>query len=821
MRTTLWDRLHIVMLRRAKLVAIFSAAILLLSLSACGTPTPIPPATSTPISIPTTPPQPTPTPTQLSLPQPLPFPQAPTGNPAPLPTWEPGQFWQSRIGSGSTIAAQDRFLRSYVVAKDKTSSGDLYLFINFELLPDGTPVDVASSYAVPDFWTAGVDSQRWHFPMDVGASWISGQFDQRDLKSTVSSFETVVTDTGVFDAFRVDRETPSGQLTEWYSSDVGFVIKAAVKDDPVELTLSNFGNLSPADALDEIINFLTLMAHSSEQVHRWLAVDPLAVLVETKLEVNQSSSLLSLLANDIEPAVQKKAKEALGLPLTFDHRQRNTKTPGLASPLQHSANNAPSQLGVIEAISAAFSILSFATWLYDKEGKRSSVDIQRPEKGEIDAHLGSIISMPLNVDYSVSWIRRFGYADFPSGLPYYPEGTWTPVLEIYLDGQIIREIEHNEPLYQMKKTERIEDALFAKEWRCKPDNSSLLTVRAYYRFTGTQVVQIPGTLLPIWRTVTSEEMVKETPVTLFVLNPFVVTDFKVDPATHSHHDPNPAQYTITVEHAISISGPQAKGWFTQSVISEPGSKWLYKGTLIRNKQHHSDVPIERLTRNTPEDIKGPYPHSKNYDHHPLDPDDHEDDRESSESPKVVLKVGGERVFKHAARREWSGDVKGGPNDTTFCSRQFSVKDLDPPSGSNGEGEGGGEEERERGERGVPGLKAQDYIDRGNDYYNQGDYEAALAAYGNALELATTDAIVAIAHHNRGLAHHALGNPYAAIEAFTQAIRVDPEFALAYYYRATVYETQGNARAAIGDFTEFLDLYTLDDEFSDYARQRIE
>ena len=118
------------------------------------------------------------------------------------------------------------------------------------------------------------------------------------------------------------------------------------------------------------------------------------------------------------------------------------------------------------------------------------------------------------------------------------------------------------------------------------------------------------------------------------------------------------------------------------------------------------------------------------------------------------------------------------------------------------------------------AKARSLIDQGNELYSRGEYAAALSSYEDAIGTTTNPRLLAIAHQNKGLAHDALGDPDAAIEAFNQVIRIDPGFAIAYYYRATVYDAQGNARAAIEDFAEFLDLYTLDDAFSDYARQRI-
>ena len=119
------------------------------------------------------------------------------------------------------------------------------------------------------------------------------------------------------------------------------------------------------------------------------------------------------------------------------------------------------------------------------------------------------------------------------------------------------------------------------------------------------------------------------------------------------------------------------------------------------------------------------------------------------------------------------------------------------------------------------AEALSFINLGNGFYNSGEYELALSAYDDALGMATTSNTLAIAHHNKGLVYQALGDPDAAIRAFGNAIEFDLGYAFAYYNRAVAYDSQGSTEPAIIDYTQFLEIYSVDDEFSRYARERLE
>ena len=68
------------------------------------------------------------------------------------------------------------------------------------------------------------------------------------------------------------------------------------------------------------------------------------------------------------------------------------------------------------------------------------------------------------------------------------------------------------------------------------------------------------------------------------------------------------------------------------------------------------------------------------------------------------------------------------------------------------------------------TSAEAYVNRGNELYNQGDYQAAISDYDEAIRLDPNDAI---AYYNRGLAKSELGDLEAAISDYDEAIRLQP------------------------------------------------
>lgn len=133
-------------------------------------------------------------------------------------------------------------------------------------------------------------------------------------------------------------------------------------------------------------------------------------------------------------------------------------------------------------------------------------------------------------------------------------------------------------------------------------------------------------------------------------------------------------------------------------------------------------------------------------------------------------------------------------------------------------------------------RVQAFIDEGNSAFDIGDYESALAAYTNAIELDPrngewyalrgsaqyrvhdNDATIAdydraielgfseaYAFYNRGLAYYNQGNLEAAFSDYNRAIQADSTYEYAYGARGTIYMEQGEYEKALADFDKALEL----------------
>jgi tetratricopeptide (TPR) repeat protein len=92
--------------------------------------------------------------------------------------------------------------------------------------------------------------------------------------------------------------------------------------------------------------------------------------------------------------------------------------------------------------------------------------------------------------------------------------------------------------------------------------------------------------------------------------------------------------------------------------------------------------------------------------------------------------------------------------------------------------------------------------RGNAYYNLGQYSQAIEDFDQAIKV---DPKYAEAYINRGLAYADLGNKARAIEDYNKAIEVDPRHAETYNNRANAYYGLGNQRQAIEDYGKAIEV----------------
>lgn len=126
-------------------------------------------------------------------------------------------------------------------------------------------------------------------------------------------------------------------------------------------------------------------------------------------------------------------------------------------------------------------------------------------------------------------------------------------------------------------------------------------------------------------------------------------------------------------------------------------------------------------------------------------------------------------------------------------------------GRGGKGSGG------RGGRGAGGggrssdeeiLSATSYYEKGNDYYEQGDYDKAIEAYNMAIILNPN---FLECYFNRALCYYNKKNYDKAIEDYTRAIEIDPDNPLIYNNRGDAYYRKQDFEKAIADYDKAISL----------------
>ncbi|WP_445172538.1 tetratricopeptide repeat protein [Microcoleus sp.] len=85
-------------------------------------------------------------------------------------------------------------------------------------------------------------------------------------------------------------------------------------------------------------------------------------------------------------------------------------------------------------------------------------------------------------------------------------------------------------------------------------------------------------------------------------------------------------------------------------------------------------------------------------------------------------------------------------------------------------------------------KAEDFLIQGEEKYEKGDNQGAVQAFNQAIKLNPN---YTEAYGNRGIARYRLGDKQGAVADFNQALQINPNYANAYNNRA-------NARSDLGD-----------------------
>ena len=104
--------------------------------------------------------------------------------------------------------------------------------------------------------------------------------------------------------------------------------------------------------------------------------------------------------------------------------------------------------------------------------------------------------------------------------------------------------------------------------------------------------------------------------------------------------------------------------------------------------------------------------------------------------------------------------------------------------------------------------AEEYISRGVEAGQRGQYSDAIENFSKAIELKPDYAEV---YHARGLTYSYQGEHEQAIQDATKAIELNPDYAEAYYTRGLAYSCQGEHEQAIQDFSKTIELKPDDAE----------
>ena len=96
--------------------------------------------------------------------------------------------------------------------------------------------------------------------------------------------------------------------------------------------------------------------------------------------------------------------------------------------------------------------------------------------------------------------------------------------------------------------------------------------------------------------------------------------------------------------------------------------------------------------------------------------------------------------------------------------------------------------------------AEDYFNKAYDYAENEQYQLAIDNYTSALKI---DPDYADAYNNRGNVYENLEYYNEAIADYNSALKINPDYADAYYNRGIAYDDLENYTAAIADYTSAL------------------
>lgn len=116
------------------------------------------------------------------------------------------------------------------------------------------------------------------------------------------------------------------------------------------------------------------------------------------------------------------------------------------------------------------------------------------------------------------------------------------------------------------------------------------------------------------------------------------------------------------------------------------------------------------------------------------------------------------------------------------------------------------------------LHSTTLFDQGNRLMDNHEYYEAINAYTEAISI---NPRFGKAYFRRGAAHNAVGECHEAIEDFDRAIDINPQLTLAYFGKGRAYEKMGHRHKAIEAYRLFIEYATPDQQsYVDRAKRRI-
>jgi len=100
------------------------------------------------------------------------------------------------------------------------------------------------------------------------------------------------------------------------------------------------------------------------------------------------------------------------------------------------------------------------------------------------------------------------------------------------------------------------------------------------------------------------------------------------------------------------------------------------------------------------------------------------------------------------------------------------------------------------------VSAKEHFEKGKIFYERDDWDTAILEFTEAIRV---DPNYAEAYFRRGDTYDERGDYDRAIADYTQAIRLDPNYAKAYYYRGLTYNNKNDYDRAIADYTQAIKL----------------